>query len=258
MCRSPTMVSSALRPYDDRTHTLPTQPEKIMGRPPLDIGEHGEIRTYCQPATDTKLERWRAVTNYRGTDGKTTRQGMLVQSPVTALSRTKSDSKKSPRAMTVEQVAEFLAAVDADKVSVRADLPDLLRFMLGTGVRLGEALAVRWRDVNLSDKPMRVVDPAAGEQVVSPRSVWVNGNLVYVVGKGIVRHDGKTESSVGVVGLPGFLFTLLVVRKPADATPDEPVFPGARLGWRRPRCVMTSMQRMRARTSPEDAPDRWA
>src|SRR5437764_5077616 len=159
--------------------------------------------------------------------------------------------------MTVEQVAEFLAAVDADKVSVRADLPDLLRFMLGTGVRLGEALAVRWRDVNLSDKPMRVVDPAAGEQVVSPRSVWVNGNLVYVVGKGIVRHDGKTESSVGVVGLPGFLFTLLVVRKPADATPDEPVFPGARLGWRRPRCVMTSMQRMRARISPEDDPDRW-
>jgi hypothetical protein len=32
----------------------------------------------------------------------------------------------------------------------RRDLPDLVTFMLGTGVRIGEALGVRWCDVDLA------------------------------------------------------------------------------------------------------------
>ncbi|WP_093278773.1 hypothetical protein [Saccharopolyspora shandongensis] len=68
-----------------------------------------------------------------------------------------------------------------------SDLPDLVRFLLGTGCCIGEAVAVRWKDVNLTDKPV-VVDGTE----IPPRSVWINGNIVSVKSKGLVRHGGKT------------------------------------------------------------------
>jgi integrase len=45
---------------------------------------------------------------------------------------------------------------DADKVAVREDLPDLCRFMLATGVRIGETLAVYWSDVDLDAGVVRI------------------------------------------------------------------------------------------------------
>ncbi|MGI8311965.1 tyrosine-type recombinase/integrase [Saccharopolyspora hattusasensis] len=88
-----------------------------------------------------------------------------------------------------------------------SDLPDLVRFLLGTGCRIGEAVAVWWQDVNLTDKPV-VVDGTD----VPPRSVWINGNIVNVKGKGLVRHGGKTENAVRMVALPEFVVTMLTVR----------------------------------------------
>ncbi|TDD48995.1 site-specific integrase [Saccharopolyspora elongata] len=88
-----------------------------------------------------------------------------------------------------------------------ADLPDLVRFLLGTGCRIGEAVAVRWKDVNLTDKPV-VVDGTE----IPPCSVWINGNIVNVKGKGLVRHGGKTENAVRMVALPEFVVTMLTVR----------------------------------------------
>jgi integrase len=37
----------------------------------------------------------------------------------------------------------------ADPRAVRKDLPDLTRWMLATGVRIGEALAVSWAEADL-------------------------------------------------------------------------------------------------------------
>lgn len=47
----------------------------------------------------------------------------------------------------------------------RRDLPDFVTFMLGTGVRIGEALAVRWCDLDLDGVP--VVD---GDELRAVRS----------------------------------------------------------------------------------------
>ncbi|MCI2424155.1 tyrosine-type recombinase/integrase [Saccharopolyspora sp. K220] len=119
--------------------------------------------------------------------------------------------------------------------------------MFGTGVRFGEALAVRWCDLNLTDEPLTV-----DGQEVPPQSVWINGNIVAVSGKGLVRHDGKTFRANRVIGLPDYLHTLLLVRKPLDAHESEPVFPSGTLGWHHPSNMQRSVRRMRERIEYPD------
>jgi integrase len=43
-----------------------------------------------------------------------------------------------------------------DKVIAR-DLPDLIHFLLGAGVRIGEAIAVQWRDLDLDAGKIAIV-----------------------------------------------------------------------------------------------------
>lgn len=169
------------------------------------------------------------------------RNEIVDHNPVRDLSDIEGTAKK-PVAMTAEQLSDFLAKLDTDKAAARADLPDFIRFLFGTGVRFGEALAARWRDLNLTNEPITIDD-----QQIPPRSVWINGNIVAVAGKGLVRHDGKTFKANRVIRLPGYLYTLLLVRKPLDAHENEPVFPSGTLGWRHPSNMQRSVRRMRER-----------
>ena len=63
--------------------------------------------------------------------------------------------------------------VDTDKA--RADLPDLIRFAPGSGLRIGEIFAVRWMDLDLDGMPvvsehdMRLV-PVVAVRQTSTRS----------------------------------------------------------------------------------------
>jgi integrase len=114
--------------------------------------------------------------------------------------------------------------------------------VFGTGVRFGEAIAIRWREVNFGDEAVTV-----DGQLIPPTSVWVNGNIVAETSKVLVRHVGKSKRSNRVIGLPSYLHTLLLVRKPIDATADEPVFPSGTLGWRHPSNVQRSVRRLRER-----------
>lgn len=52
------------------------------------------------------------------------------------------------RSLKAAERDELLAAVEADEASQRRDLVDVVRFMLGTGVRIAEALAVEWPDLD--------------------------------------------------------------------------------------------------------------
>lgn len=181
------------------------------------------------------------------------RHGVLDRNPVNDLDVIEGGPKKRPRSYDAAETREFLRRVDNDKVAMRTLLNVVVRFLFYVGCRIGEALAVRWADLNLTAKPVKVIDPVLGEQVIPPYSVWVNGNVVRVTGKGLIREDGKTESSRGVVGLPPTLVTLLLFITPADADPYEPVFPATSGGWRCPNNVQTSIRRLRKRISELDA-----
>ena len=115
------------------------------------------------------------------------------------------------------------------------DLPDVIDFMLGTGARIGEALAVRWRDLDLDS---------------SPATATFSGTIVYVKGAGYSRQP-FTKSSAGMrtVTLPPFLVTVLKERQ-AVAT-SKIVFPARHGGIRQTQNLHRAWRAMRAGTEWE-------
>ena len=109
---------------------------------------------------------------------------------------TAASARTTSRAFTREERDALLAYADQDERAQARDLPDVLAFLAGTGVRIGEALAVRWEDVDLD----------AGE-------VRVSGTVVAVKGQGVTRQDGgKTDASTRSVALPSWLVERLRAR----------------------------------------------
>lgn len=180
------------------------------------------------------------------------RGGILAANPVRQLERIKGGARSKPRAYDRKQASDFFTKIDADKIAQRYQLNQLLRFMFFTGARLGEALAVRWQELNLTDQPVKVIDPVAGEMVVPPYSVWISGNIVRVTGKGLLRHEGKTFSSQGIVGLPQAMVMTLLVMRPTGAGEREPVFPTGTGNWRCPNNLQASIRRLCARVEVDD------
>ena len=167
-----------------------------------------------------------------GTLGTAARHGALRTNPARDMLRIEGGSKRPVRALTAAERTDLLAKLDADKQARDRDLPDLVRFMLGTGVRIGEALAVRWCDVDLEGK-----DVLIDGEVIRVYSVSLDGNVVPVRGKGLVRHTGKTAAARRVVPLPEFLVTMLQVRCDADTQPHEPIFMSNAMTYRWPGTV---------------------
>ncbi len=176
----------------------------------------------------------------------------IPDNPVRHLDPIEAGSRK-PRALTREERRRFLAwmgGTSDDKKEARAqaaarrrDLPDIVTFMLGTGVRIGEALGVRWCDVDLEGVPV-----VEGEELRAVPIVAITGNVVRHRGKGLHRHAGKTEMALRIVPLPQFVVSVLAERD--QNSPEEPVFPAARsdgtgLGWKDPNNMSTYIREAR-------------
>jgi site-specific recombinase XerD len=76
------------------------------------------------------------------------RYGAISVNPVREVDSIEHPTKKLPRALRTDEVKLLRKQLQADEAAVRADLPDLVTFMLGTGVRIGESLAVLWSQVD--------------------------------------------------------------------------------------------------------------
>ena len=63
---------------------------------------------------------------------------------------------KEARALTLDEVRTLRAGIRADAKAVDRDLPDLVDFMLGTGLRIGETLAMVWDAVDLVAQQVEV------------------------------------------------------------------------------------------------------
>jgi integrase len=104
---------------------------------------------------------------------------------------------------------EELLAQDAAR---RRDMPDVVRTMLGTGLRVGELLGLRWSNLHL-DADVAVLN--------------VTGNVARVRGVGVVFHPGKTPSAIREMPLPPFVVAALKARRARLgllAADDLPVF----------------------------------
>jgi integrase len=175
----------------------------------------------------------------------------IADNPVRHLDPIEAGSRK-PRALTAQERRQFLAwmqGMSEDKEEARAqasarrrDLPDVVTFMLGTGVRVGEALAVRWCDLDLEGVPV-----AEGDELRVVPIVAISGNVVRHRGKGLHRHAGKTATSLRIVPLPRFAVDMLAKRE--RHRPEVPVFPAASsrggFNWKDPNNMSTYIREAR-------------
>lgn len=138
-------------------------------------------------------------------------EGALTHNPVREVSPISPVADRTARPLTVEEVREWLAVLDADPKAQRLDLPELARFMLGTGLRLGEALGAHWEDIDFDTRTLEI-----------KRTVY------RIKGKGIVPSRLKTKTSQRRLVLPGWLVELLTARRERlGGADDAPVFPSA-------------------------------
>ena len=84
-----------------------------------------------------------------GLCGLATRHGTLASNPVRDAARIP-QTKRQPRALTLAKARQLRAALIYDDRAVERDLPDLVSMLMATGLRIGEALALRWVDVDLT------------------------------------------------------------------------------------------------------------
>lgn len=171
-----------------------------------------------------------------GVLGLATEHGAISHNPVADLRQIRGAGKR-PKSLSMDQVRELLAVLDSSPR--RTELAAMVRFALGTGCRVSEIVGLRWCDVNLSDRDMVSVDD---EQRIPPGHIYIEGNVVRVRGKGLVRHGGKTFAAKRLIPLPEYLKIMLALRRDIDTVDDEPVFPSPRtLGWRHPGGVSVSL-----------------
>lgn len=179
-------------------------------------------------ATAKKLCR----TVLSGICGWLVRQDGLRANPVRDVTPLEADHDRAPRALTPVQIRDWLAFLDADPDARRKDLPELARFILATGLRLGEALGVCWSDVDLTRGVLSVERTA-----------------IRVKGKGLMASRLKSRSSYRVLVMPGWALTMLKARRVRLGAFDGPVFPDTKGGYRDRNNVGRDFREVRAGTA---------
>ena len=130
--------------------------------------------------------------------------GAVAVNPVRDSSAKISTSKRAPRALTVEETSRLVELFRSSDRAAELDLPDLVDWMLATGCRIGEALALRY-GANGDGRPILDLDARTWE---------VNATVVRVPGAGLaVQPRPKTTAGWRVVALPDFAVRMLEDRR---------------------------------------------
>lgn len=153
---------------------------------------------------------------------------------VPSLSKMVTNAKpKKIRSLTKVQRTALFAKLSEDRLALKQDVPDMLRGLLATGVRISELLACCGSDLErINDKPFLRVDH---------RVIWVKG-------QGVVRveREANAKGAGQLLELPKWAWSVFNPRK-LKAGPDGPLFPSPKGKWRHPTTavgnVSTAMDR---------------
>ncbi len=128
--------------------------------------------------------------------GLATRSDAIRQNPVRELEPLKAKAKGAA-AVPLDELPALLEATRGDLRMQELDLVDVVEFIAGSGVRVSEALALAWDDVDL----------AAG-------TVTIRANVVRATGRGLIRQE-HTKSDAGArrITVPGALVGVLGDRR---------------------------------------------
>lgn len=179
----------------------------------------GYLRALRAANNAALVKTTRTVLN--GVFGYATRHGLIPANPMRDVGRIRGDRPKKVRPLTEVERERWLEALDEDPAAVRGDLPELTRFMLATGCRIGEALAVHWEDVDLDNKTVAILC----------------GVVRLENGAGLARTPTKTAAGERTLFVPGWAVDMLRNRQDRMQLYRGPVFPpsrGSRHRWRDP------------------------
>ena len=158
------------------------------------------------------------------------RRGGMPFNPVRDTAPLELDRDRTAKAMTPAQVREWLDLLDADDFARRHDLPELSRFILGTGLRLGEALGC---------------DGTTSTRSVGP---FVSSELWCASRVEDWSPRPKTRSSQRVLVLPGWCLTMLLERRARLGVADGPIFADSSVATRDRNNVGAAFRRVRTGT----------
>ena len=133
------------------------------------------------------------------------RYDAIATNPCRDVGRISVKPKRPPTALTVEDLRRLHQWLSRDEQSVERDLPDLVLFLTATGLRIGEALAVQWRDLDLDEC-----------------TVEVRGTVLRLRAGGlIIKPSPKSAAGLRILELPSWAVTMLRRRQPDDVGEDE-------------------------------------
>jgi integrase len=137
------------------------------------------------------------------------------------------EERKRRDALTLDEMRRLRARVAADDVARRQDLPDLVDVLAATGMRIGEALALRWSAVELEN----------GQNEISATLMRVDGQGV------VLREQPKTKAGLRIIQIPRWCVELLRRRsQDVPSNPEDLVFPAPRGRRRQPNNTMTYLR----------------
>src|SRR3954454_527136 len=113
------------------------------------------------------------------------RHDALPHNPVKDLGRITGRPKTAPRALTLPQLRQLRAALTYDDRAIARDLPELVAFLMATGLRIGEASGLSWNAVDLDAS-----------------TIEVRAAAVRVRGVGLAIKSTKTDAGQRTLILP--------------------------------------------------------
>src|SRR3954449_12026210 len=120
------------------------------------------------------------------------RHDALPHNPVKDLGRLNGRPKTAPRALTLPELRQLRAALTYDEKAIARDLPDLVAFLMATGLRIGEACGLTWNAVDLETG-----------------LVEVKAAAVRVRGEGLALKSTKTDAGRRTLILPRWCTSML-------------------------------------------------
>jgi len=163
-----------------------------------------------------------------GVMGLAVRYGAVQINPVREVERIEAQPRRVPRAFTPAEWITWLEQLRVNEKAVARDLPDLSLFMMGTGVRIGEALAV-----------------LGGQVDVEAAEVEITHTIIRVKGRGLIRKKTKSQAGERVLRLPASVVAMLRTRFAAGLPLDGPLFPNTLDGFRDPNNTRSELREAR-------------
>ena len=129
---------------------------------------------------------------FKGALDLAVKRGLLTRSPLDAVPGAHVP-RSTPRHWTPEQARDFLAFMEGDRTW------PIWAFMLGTGLRIGEVVWLRWSRIDIDRRELAVVEFASR------------------VGSRVVAAPGKSANAVRTVALDTHLVEVLDVQRELQA-----------------------------------------